>query len=259
MDYITHPFLKLPLDDDAVAHDAQLRALLKSAGAWQASELVLEEFCLPPGPELAARADLVVTGVSLTGFEIKAGKDRVTRLPAQAEAYGAVCGFANVVTVPAHVNDIIAAVPEWWGVWVASGLWGELAMRCMRAARPNPARDPVRMARMLWRDEAIARLTALGLQKGTASKSREGLAKKLAQALSIDEIDVLVQTCLRQRPQRQPAVVAKPRVIEAPKYELRPRGYLLPPVWQPPVMRQRQLGSASTGASPRGPSPILFV
>jgi hypothetical protein len=198
MNYIAHPFLKFPLDEDAVAHDVQLRSLLKSAGAWPGDELVLEEFCLPPGPELAVRADLIVTGVSLTGFEVKAGKDRMRRLPAQAEAYSAVCGFANVATVPSHANDVVTAVPAWWGIWVASGLWGDLAMRCVRAARPNPVRDPVRLARMLWRDEAIAKLTELGLQKGTASKSREVLAKKLAQALSVDEIDALVQSCLRQ-------------------------------------------------------------
>ncbi|MGJ7567811.1 sce7726 family protein [Variovorax sp. GB1R11] len=248
MNCISHPFLKFPLDEGAVAHDAQLRALLKGADAWQADELVLEEFCLPPGLELAVRADLVVTGASLTGFEIKAGKDRVTRLPAQAEAYGAVCGFANVATVPSHVNDVVTAVPEWWGVWVACGLWGDLAMRCVRSARPNPARDPVRLARMLWREEAIGKLTTLGLQKGTASKNREGLAKKLAQVLSIDEIDALVQTCLRQRPKRQLAVVAKPRVVETPKHELLPRSYFLPPAWQPPVTFQRK---------PLGSSPIL--
>ena len=248
MDYIAHPLLKLSLDDGAVAHDEQLRALLKSAGAWRDSELVLEEFCLPHGGELTVRADLVVTGAALTGFEIKAGKDKMTRLPAQAEAYGAVCGFANVATVPAHVNNVTASVPGWWGVWVASGLRGELAMRCVRAARPNPVRDPVRLARMLWRDEAIAKLTALGLGKGTARKSREALAQRLAQALSVDEIDVLVQACLRQRRKRQPAVAARPPVVEMPRYEMLPRRYLVPPVWQPPVVRQRQ---------PLGPSPIL--
>lgn len=235
MTYIRHPFFRLPLDESAVAHDVQLRALLKSAGAWQAEELVLEEFCLPARSQ-TVRADIVVTGASLTGFEIKAGKDRVTRLPVQAEAYGAVCGFANVATVPMHVNDVTAMVPEWWGVWIACGLGGELAMRCVRAARPNPSRDPVRLGEMLWRDETIAKLTELGLGKGTASKSRAALAQKLAQALSVDEIDLYVQACLRQRPQRQPLVVAKPRAIEVPKYEMRPRSWLEPQGLRPPFI-----------------------
>jgi hypothetical protein len=79
-------------------------------------------------------------------------------------------------------------------------------------------------------------------------RQKRGQAKKLAQALSVDEIDALVQGCLRQRPKRQPAVAAKPRVVEMPKCEMLPRSHFLPPVWQPPVTFQRK---------PLGPSPIL--
>ncbi len=200
MSYISHPYLKYPVDEEAVAHDVQLRTLLKATKVWPDDELVLEEFCFPAA---GVRADLVVTGEALTGFEIKAGGDRMSRLAIQAQAYSAVCGFANAVTVPDHVNDIAHTVPSWWGVWVASGFRSDLAIRCVRRSKPNPGRNAVRLAQILWREEATSKLKELGLSKGTASATRAALAQKVANALGIDEIDRYVQTCLRKRPKAE--------------------------------------------------------
>ncbi|HYP82701.1 sce7726 family protein [Variovorax sp.] len=182
----------------AIAHDHQLRALLKVhlRARVGADDRVVDEFGLPYG---AARADVALVNGHLEGFEIKAGRDTLKRLPAQVEAYNQVFEFSWVVTTPGHLSGVREVVPKGWGLLVAKTdeRGGELVQ--VRRAQRNAKRNAEHLARLLWREEAQAQLEALGLSKGLKSKPKIALFAALAEAMTADALSTYVRTCLKSR------------------------------------------------------------
>ena len=78
-------------------HDHHLRAVLRAHLAPRVGErnLLVDELLLAWG---AVRADVTLVNGTLEGFEIKAAKDTLKRLPAQIEAYDAIFEYAWLVT-----------------------------------------------------------------------------------------------------------------------------------------------------------------
>lgn len=69
------------------------------------------------------RADLLtVTGGGATAWEIKSGYDRLDRLAGQVSAYGRTWEQVAVLTEPAMVEQVVAAVPSWCGVCTRQGV-----------------------------------------------------------------------------------------------------------------------------------------
>ncbi len=192
-----------------IAHDYQLRALLKAHLSTRigADDRVLDEFGLAYG---AARADVALVNGHLEGFEIKAGRDTLKRLPAQVEAYNQVFEFSWVVTTPSHLSGVREVVPKRWGLLVAKAdeQGGELVQ--VRRAQRNSRRNTEHLARLLWREEALAQLEILGISKGLKSKPKIALFAALAEAMTSDALSTYVRTCLKLRTKWR--LDAEPRV-----------------------------------------------
>lgn len=183
---------------DSIAHDHQLRALLKAHLSARVTEedLVVDEFSLAYG---AVRADLALINGHLEGFEIKAGKDTLDRLAHQVEAYAKVFEFSWVVTTPAHLSNVRALVPRRWGLLVASADEDGNSLRQVRKAQRNGLLDAAHLVRLLWRDEVMVKLDELGLSKGLKSKPKLALYAALAQAMPVSALADYVRECLKRR------------------------------------------------------------
>lgn len=182
----------------AVAHDHQLRALLKQhlATRTERADLIVDELVLAYD---AARADIAVVNGRLEGFEIKASSDTLVRLPRQVEAYDRVFEFSWVVTTKEHLAGVRNLVPKRWGLMVvlSDGVAG--LVRPVRGAKRNKNRDPDHLARLLWRDELLSKLQSLGLSEGLKRQPKVVLYGALAAAMSADELADYVCLCLRTR------------------------------------------------------------
>lgn len=182
----------------SIAHDHQLRALLKEhlRERVTSQDRLVDEFQLAYG---AVRADLALVNGHLEGFEIKAGKDTLTRLPRQVEAYNKVFEFSWVVTTKAHLPEVRQVVPSEWGLLVAHSTESGSTLKHVRAAKRNTKREGDHLARLLWREELLAKLQELGLSKGLKTKPKVALFAALASALPVDELADYVRNCLKIR------------------------------------------------------------
>lgn len=178
-------------DVRAALHQQVLRMHLDTPNT-----LVLDEFGLLHG---RARIDVAVVNGELHGFELKSERDTLQRLPAQMAAYNAVFDRVTIVVAENHVISAAAAVPEWWGLVVARGNAQETVLHDHRNAEMNPAIDPMALAMLLWRDEALAAAEQLGISKGLSGKPRRFVHERLAVALEIDALRALVRSTLKNR------------------------------------------------------------
>lgn len=172
-----------------------LRQMLAEEHAGDDDTRIVEEMGIWSG---SVRIDLAVINGRLTGYELKSDSDTLERLPAQAELYSRVFDEVCLVVGKRHVQHARKIVPKWWGVIVADGPRGNVALRRSRKGRTNPSPDPLLVARLLWRVEALEALAERGLAKGMRSKSAPELHQKLA-ALPFSELSDLVRTALKRR------------------------------------------------------------
>ena len=181
--------LELGLIEDAIA----IRDLLAGEiGRHTPAARLVAEMGVTHG---AGRIDLAAIGDDLEGYEIKADRDDLTRLPGQVELYGAVFGRLTLVAAPRHIDKAMQLLPAWWGVSVVDG--EQCRLTTLRAPAPNPSRDPLAIARLLWRDEVAA---ALRERTGRASRApRLMLWRQLVECVPEVELRALVCESLRQR------------------------------------------------------------
>jgi len=172
-----------------------LRDRLEAEFASEPETLIIDELGIEEG---TARVDVAVVNGELHAFEIKSRYDTLSRLPAQAKAYGRVFDRVSIVVADRHADAAMAVLPKWWGVFVCdTGEAGPLALR--RAPRTNSAIDPFAVARLLWRDEALGALECRGLAQGLRSKPRRELWRALAGGLPLTELQTIVRDALRAR------------------------------------------------------------
>lgn len=144
--------------------------------------LVLHEMGLVHGN---SRVDVAVINGSIHGYEIKSDRDTLRRLPRQVERYCKVLDLATMVVGECHAEKVSELVPEWWGIWIAVGqVGGPVEFEEWRPARENPATDPLAVARLLWRDEALQMLEQLGEAQGVRSKSKRHVYARLMEVKS---------------------------------------------------------------------------
>jgi hypothetical protein len=159
--------------------------------------LVIDELGLQHG---RCRADIAVVNGLLVGYEIKSNNDSLRRLRDQITAYNAVFDKAFVVVGDRHIDNIQDRVPEWWGVILSSrGPKGAVNFNMIRKAQVNRSVDPVSVARLLWRDEAIEILRQKKLPSRTLRQPRAVLYKHLAELLNICELRKAVREYLQKR------------------------------------------------------------
>jgi hypothetical protein len=146
-----------------------VRDALRREVRTRSTEALLDEFWVPGSNE---RADLVVIGERLDGFEIKTAHDTLARLPRQVSAYGRLFERCNVVVAERHARRSSEMVPSWWGVAVFTSSGKALSFRWIRDAQPNAGFDCGTLVRLLWRDEARSILCELGAPPdGTRSRA----------------------------------------------------------------------------------------
>ena len=157
---------------------------------------VVDELGLCQG---TARIDVAVVNGSVHGYEIKSEHDTLARLPSQTDVYNRALDFVTIVTARSHAKKAKAFIPKWWGVLYATEANGLVELKHVRRARRNPEVDPLAVAQLLWREEALDALQQHGLSAGMLSKPRLALWKRLATELSLDELRAVVRRCLKQR------------------------------------------------------------
>lgn len=173
-----------------------LRARINAQFEHDPSTMVVEELGLVFED---VRVDVAVVNGAFHGFEIKSERDTLTRLPHQAAAYNRVFDEMAIVTGPKLAERATAAVPSWWSVLAAVQTQDGVCLIERRHGSPNPGVDPVAVAQLLWRDEALDLLRDRELGRGLTRKPRRELAEVLARELPLDELRDLVRHRLRSR------------------------------------------------------------
>lgn len=144
----------------------------------------------------ASRIDIAVVNGILHGFEIKSEADTLRRLPSQVAAYGCVFDEVTIVLSRVHERDVRNHIPAWWGIASVSK---DLQIRTVRRAKPNPTRDVLSIARLLWREEALSLLASKDLATGFRGKGRECLYRRIAAEIPLNEVSDFVRMQLKIR------------------------------------------------------------
>jgi hypothetical protein len=173
-----------------------LRRELLSRYRTDPDTVIIEELGVHHG---ASRIDLAVVNGVMHGYELKSERDSLLRFSAQALAYSAVFDLVTLVVAERHVNRAAEVAPEWWGIRVARIDSGRLFFRDLKLAMKNPSADPMSVASLLWRDEALSFLEELGGAKGMRSKSRLHIYLKLIERADFDGLRDRVRQCLKAR------------------------------------------------------------
>lgn len=161
-----------------------------------ANTLVVEELGLAHGE---ARVDIAVVNGRLHGFEIKSDADNLQRLPGQIAAYNAVFDRVTIVVGRKHLEGVDKLVPAWWGIKLAiAGERGAVHFEEIRPPRKNVKIQPLDLARLLWRGEALNLLEARGRAR-VRSKGREELYAVIASEVPLDELRGFVRAALKAR------------------------------------------------------------
>ncbi len=183
------------------AGDREVRDLLKRhlvASLIDMDTVVLDELGLCQGD---VRIDVAaVNAGELSGFEIKSPADTLTRWPKQCRFYSKVVDRAWLVATERALEK--AQAPGWWGLIRIVQTKDQLGLRVIRPALPNPKPDRYSIARLLWRDEAIEALDALGLARGVRSKPRAKAWRRLADDAPLDHLRAAVRAALKVRSER---------------------------------------------------------
>lgn len=192
---------RAPAAKTAPMVEAEIRTMVKEAAcrrfARDPATLIVEEMVVD---RYAARIDVAVVNGALHGFEIKSARDTLARLPRQVESYARVFDTVTLVVAERHLARATEVAPVWWGIEVAvPSERGDGTLRRHRRATQNPAVDPLALAALLWRAEAIALLDERGLAVGLRGRPRRELWTALAELVPVEELGQYVRGCLRAR------------------------------------------------------------
>lgn len=173
---------------------------LASQHVGERDTLVLEELGLC---QAQARVDIAVVNGRLEGWEIKTAADSLARLPRQEKVYSRVFDRVWLVADGRHVPDALGLIPEWWGVLRIDPRDGGCDFRQVRRSLLNPAVDLTSLVRLLWREEVLAELTALGAANGLTRAPRavlwDALASSAPSRCSARHLQTRVREVLRSR------------------------------------------------------------
>ena len=181
-------------------NDAHIRAATKEALLVQhrgdGETVIFEELGVQHG---FSRIDLAVVNGELHGFELKSDQDTLARLPEQADTYGRVFDRVTLVVGERHLRRAVEVVPDWWGIRVARVESGKLHFSDLKFSINNPLLDPISVAMLLWRDEALDLLEEFGGATGMHSKCRAEIYSTLVETVDFNNLRDRVRRCLRQR------------------------------------------------------------
>jgi hypothetical protein len=181
---------------DRDVREALHRKVLKEHHG-DANTLVLDELGLRHG---TCRVDIAVVNGYLHGYEIKSDADTLNRLPGQIEVYSAVLDHATLVVGERHLQHAKEIVPNWWGIKVViAGPRGGITFKPEQPCQTNPSINPLALAELLWRPEAVEVLRSRGCPSAVLRKSRSFLYSYLAETVELAELRDLVRQQLKDR------------------------------------------------------------
>jgi hypothetical protein len=157
---------------------------------------ILEELGLCQGD---VRVDVAAVNGELTGYEIKSPSDTLARWPNQCRIYSKVVDRAWLVAPEKTLKK--ADIPDWWGQMAIFELDDRLALRVVKTADRNPSPDPLSIAKLLWRDEALEVLRGAGCERGVMTKSRKIVWQRLVESVSAGDLGASVRAALKRRPE----------------------------------------------------------
>jgi hypothetical protein len=181
---------------DAVIRKA-LKTELECKYEQDTSVRVIEELGLEHG---TVRVDLAVVNGIMHGYEIKSDLDNLSRLPDQMRIYNSIFDQVTLVVGKSHLYEAIHLVPEWWGIRIAKiDANNNITFNWIREPSNNLEKNPVSIARLLWKEEALDILQKEGLTHGLRSKSRSFLYNKLCEVLDLESLEYKVREILVTR------------------------------------------------------------
>lgn len=176
-------------------HDADIRRLvlpaLELARDAAPGSVLIEELDLGWGNN--ARIDVaLVSPKYMHGYEIKARKDTLARLPKQALIYSAVFDLMTIITVPEHVAGVEALVPTWWTMAVADGT----RVRLHRQGTENPGPSAAQRGERLWLDKIRKLVKAKGADHGLKRAAKRAWCARLGEVCTAAEVGAALRTHL---------------------------------------------------------------
>lgn len=181
-------------------NDYQIRTTLKqelfACHSRNAETLILDELGLKHG---TTRIDVVVVTSILHGFEIKSDRDTLRRLPEQARIYNSVLDRITLVVAYRHAYEAFQLIPNWWGVKLAHMGPDGVVISEARVPDVNPMLNMLSIAKLLWRDEALAFLEELGAADGVRSKSRDAIYRRIVEITDLGTLRSRVCQQLKHR------------------------------------------------------------
>ena len=146
------------------------------------------------------RIDVAVINGCVHGYEIKSSKDTLSRLPMQLNLYTQCLEKLTLICAPRHVAKAQTMAPDWCGIIEAQkGNRGGITFETIRRSRKNPDVDPVQLAHLLWRPEAIALLSKYVPEAKLGKLPRRELYKSLSELLSVPELTTAIREFMQRR------------------------------------------------------------
>lgn len=161
-----------------------------------AETLIINEMSVSQG---ISRVDVAVLNGIMQGYEIKSESDKLVRLPLQVNEYNKVFERMTIVAADHYLEDVRKIIPSWWGIIKVSNKKGIATLRTVKKGRRNPSLDPLALAQLLWRDEAIDLLKKRGLEKGILSKPKREIYRRIAESIKAEELKLEVNQFLKTR------------------------------------------------------------
>jgi hypothetical protein len=147
-----------------------------------------------------SRVDIAVINGCIHGYEIKSGLDTLVRFEGQFEVYRQTLQKLTFVLSPRHVDSVQKKAPDWCGLIEASqGSRKGVHFRVLRRPSKNPDVDPVMMAHLLWRSEAVRLLLELGHAEKDLRGPRIELYRLISAKMKAADIIVSIREAMIKR------------------------------------------------------------
>ena len=156
------------------------------------------------------RIDVAVINGCVHGFEIKSSLDTLQRLPTQLALYTQCLEKLTLVCAPRHIATAERIVPRWCGLILAKrGSRGAVNFETIRRTSINKEVDPVQLAHLLWRSEAMALLSRFAPDHKLTNRPRRELYSKLATLMTVPQLTASIREFMQfRRAWRGPRVPA---------------------------------------------------
>lgn len=156
---------------------------------------IIEEMAVCDGE---ARVDVAVANGKLCGYEIKSDADTLGRLALQQKCYDKTFDTVSIVVGQKYKDLIEEYVPDYWGIYVVSEIYGQCRIKRKRAAKINKNIKAISLIELLWKEELILLLKSAGI-KGISGKNRRILRQIVMDNFTLKQIRDYTRETIKSR------------------------------------------------------------